>query len=304
MSAVSKKQALSGAPFNSIFFAVTMDYRLFAFDLDGTLLNDRKQLSPATSRALEEIAAQGGRIVFATGRLGSSMSGYVPSRLDDIALLTLNGAEVRTGRASGSRLVHYAPLSAGIADYLIGYGADKGFALNYYLDGTLYAVRNERSAPWIDLYFAQTGTAYRFVESLDPFLGNRPSKVIFVGDKSIIDDQEAFFRRRWGHGVYICRTWDHYLEFLDPVANKADGLDALLKTDGIEWHEVVAFGDAENDIPMLQKAGLGIAMANAPESVKNAADRVSKYGNNDDGVAREWESIKQENPQVPANRIG
>ena len=67
---------------------------LFAFDLDGTLLTDDKLLSPANTRALHEMAAAGAVIVFASGRLGSSMQKIVPSTLPDVALLTLNGAAV------------------------------------------------------------------------------------------------------------------------------------------------------------------------------------------------------------------
>jgi Cof subfamily protein (haloacid dehalogenase superfamily) len=272
-----------------------MNYRLFAFDLDGTLLSDAKALSPSNARALHEIAAGGAHIVFATGRIASSMKKYVPDSLVDVALLTLNGAEVRTGRRSGEKLVHQAALSQEIADYLIEYSKGKSFVLNYYFDGTLYAVRNQDTERWINLYFEQTGTAYSFVPSLDRFAGKSPSKVIFVGSKETMDEQEAFFKRLWGDSVYLCRTWDYYLEFLNPLANKAQGLDALARFHGIAWSDIVAFGDAENDIPMLRKAGLGIAMANAPDPVKNAAGRVSPWTNNEDGVAREWEKIKQEN---------
>jgi Cof subfamily protein (haloacid dehalogenase superfamily) len=272
-----------------------MNYRLFAFDLDGTLLNDAKSLSPSNTRALHEIAATGAQIVFATGRIASSMKKYVPASLEEVALLTLNGAEVRTGRRSGEKLVHQAALSPGIADYLIEYSEGKSFVLNYYFDGTLYAIRNQCTERWINLYFEQTGSAYSFVPSLDRFRGKSPSKVIFVGSKETMDEQELVFKKQWGDSVYVCRTWDYYLEFLDPAANKAQGLDALAKFYGIGWEEIVTFGDAENDIPMLRKAGLGIAMANAPEPVRSAAGRVSPWTNNQDGVAREWERIKQEN---------
>ena len=269
-----------------------MKYKLFAFDLDGTLLNDKKRISPENKRALFEMAERGSAVVFATGRLGSSVLRYIPKGLDDVALLILNGAEVYTGSRRGSRRVHYAPLSSDAADFLIKYSRGRGYACNYYIDGRLYAVRDEKNGQWIDLYIRQTGSRYRFVTSLERFAGRRPSKVIFVGAPRVIDEQEKYFRRLWGDSVYICRTWDHYLEFLDPLANKAVGLEALAKVYHIGWPQISAFGDAANDIPMLKKAGLGIAMANAPDEVKNAARRVSPWTNDDDGVAREWELIK------------
>jgi Cof subfamily protein (haloacid dehalogenase superfamily) len=270
-----------------------MGYRLFAFDLDGTLLDDKKRLSPANERALVEMASRGAVIAFATGRLGSSMQNYVPQSLDDVALLTLNGAEVRMGRRHGSRRVHYAPLSSSAADYLIDYSRGREFACNYYIDGKLYGVRDDKTEPWIGVYFKQTGSRYRFVPSLDRFRGRRPSKVIFVGAPPVIDEQEKYFRKLWGVSVYICRTWDYYLEFLDVQANKGTGLAALALVYGVGWPEIAAFGDAANDVPMLEKAGLSIAMANAPDEVKRAAVRVSPWTNNEDGVAKEWELIKR-----------
>ena len=272
-----------------------MKYKLFAFDLDGTLLDDKKKLSPANEKALGEMAARGAVIVFATGRLGSSMLHYVPPSLDDVALLTLNGAEVRMGKQYGSRRVQYAPLSSSAADYLINYTRDRDFVCNYYINGGLYAVRDDTTTPWIEFYFKQTGSRYRFVPSLDRFRGRRPAKVIFVGAPPVIDKQERYFRKLWGDSVYICRTWDYYLEFLDVRANKGTGLAALARAYNIGWPEIVAFGDAPNDVPMLEKAGLGIAMANAPEEVKRLAVRVSRWTNNEDGVAKEWNLIKKDN---------
>jgi len=238
-------------------------------------------------------------IAFATGRLGSSIEKYIPeSLLDDVALLTLNGAEVSMSRRYRSTKVHYAPLSSTTADYLIDYARRREFACNYYIDGRLYAVRDDRTEPWIGVYFEQTGSRYQFVPSLDRFRGRQPSKVIFVGAPPVIDEQERVFRSLWGDSVYICRTWDYYLEFLDPRANKAIGLEALATAYHISWPEIAAFGDAVNDIPMLQKAGLGIAMANAPDVVKRAAHRISSWTNSEDGVAKEWELIKNRNEIV------
>ena len=127
----------------------------------------------------------------------------------------------------------------------------------------------------------------------DRFRGRQPSKIIFVGSPVVLDEQQKHFKELWGDSVYICRTWDYYLEFLNPKANKASGLEALADAYGINLSDVAAFGDAENDIPMLRKAGLGVAMANAEPEVKIAAGRVSRWTNNEDGVAREWEEIKK-----------
>jgi 5-amino-6-(5-phospho-D-ribitylamino)uracil phosphatase len=270
-----------------------MMHKLFAFDLDGTLLTSNKQLSPANANALQEMEAAGAVVAFASGRLGSSMHKLVPPTLDDVAMLTLNGAAVFMGKRHGSKRVFYAPLASSMADYLIDYADGKDFAINYYIDDALHTVRNELTEKWISLYYEQTATHYRFETSLDAFHGHEPSKVIFVGPSELLDEQELFFRNLWGDAVYICRTWDYYLEFLNPGANKGSGLEMLAQAYGIAVSQIVAFGDANNDIPMLEKAGLGIAVANASPIVKSAARRVSPWTNDEDCVAREWEIIKK-----------
>jgi len=266
--------------------------KMYAFDLDGTLLDSNKKLSAQNKRALHEMASSGAEIVFASGRIGSSMIQFLQDLPIDVAMLTLNGAAVYMDKRYNSRLVLDVPLSADFADVLIRYSTDKNFAVNYYLDGKLYAARYPQVFRWTELYIQQTGSHYNNVESLNQFLGNTPSKVIFIGDPEELDEQEKYFRSLWGDRVYICRTWDYYLEFLNINVNKGKGLQALAEAYGIRLDEVVAFGDAANDIPMLSMAGLGIALKNADHQVQKAARKVSSWTNDEDAIAKEWDLIK------------
>jgi Cof subfamily protein (haloacid dehalogenase superfamily) len=269
-----------------------MSRRLFAFDLDGTLLNSRKELSEANLIALKEMAASGAVIAFASGRLGSSMMQYVPILGFEIAMLTLNGAEVYATTKKDS-CVYHSPLRAEFADYLIDYSSNKPFAFNYYINDNLYSTDNQHSRTWINLYYQQTRTKYHMLSTFSTMKGNCPSKVIFVGAVDEMDRQEQFFKSHWGSRVYLCRTWDYYLEFLDLNANKGAGLVALAESYNIDINNVIAFGDATNDIPMFQKAGLGIALKNAHPDAIAAAGKVSEWTNDEDAIAREWEILKK-----------
>lgn len=269
-----------------------MKPRLLAFDLDGTLLNSKKELSPANRAALQEMSASGAVVAFASGRLGSSMHQYVPALGFDIAMLTLNGAAVFSDSNMHTRIYH-SPLDSKFADYLIDYHRNKPFALNYYINDKLYSTDNEQNRQWRDLYFQQTRTQYHMLSTFDSMKKSSPSKIIFVGDPHDLDLQELFFRKMWDNSVYICRTWDYYLEFLNLNANKGSGLEALASSYSIDLNDVIAFGDATNDIPMLQKAGLGIAMKNAHPDVCSAAHKVSAWSNDEDAIAKEWELIKK-----------
>lgn len=267
--------------------------KMIAFDLDGTLLNSRKNITQATKQILKEISESGVLVAFASGRLCSSMLKYAAGIKQKIPLITLNGAEVFIGSENGLQQLYKITLPQKYADYLIQYAKGKGFAVNYYLDGRLYAEKNEKVRQWIDLYVQQTGTDYNFLSSLGFLKGNFPSKVIFVGNSKEIDFQEKEFRSKWNHSVYICRTWKHYLEFLNIKADKGFGLDQLAKAYDIDLKDVIVFGDAQNDIPMFRKAGYSIAVKNASEEVKSAADKVSQWSNDEDFLVHEWNILKK-----------
>jgi hypothetical protein len=266
--------------------------KLAAFDLDGTLLTSDKKLSSANLHALLDMRERGMVVALASGRLGSSVMQFNSTLGFDPALLTLNGAAVFLPGQDGYRQVYAANLGQTYVEYLLRYAAGKDFILNFYVDGELWTHRTDANKHWVDVYYGQTRTTYHFADSHAALSGRSPSKIIFVGDAAQLDEEERKFRAMWDSEIYIVRTWDYYLEFLDTRANKGCGLTALAKACGIDMSEVISFGDADNDIPMLRSAGLGIAMKNASASAKAAAARVSDWTNDEDGVAREWERIK------------
>jgi Cof subfamily protein (haloacid dehalogenase superfamily) len=268
--------------------------KLIAFDLDGTLLTSDKRISKGNLRALREMTDCGVRLALASGRLGSSMSRVVDGLDIPLAMMTLNGAMVYNGPVSAANLVYSAPLASNYADELVDFACGKDFAINYYIDDKLHSVYNSRTKSWIDVYYGQTRTPCVYMDDLNMFRGRSPAKLIFIGPRKELDDLEKMFRARWAGQVYVCRTWDYYLEFLDIKANKGLGLAALAKSCGCGLHEAAAFGDAENDIPMLEACRMGAAMKNATDEVKSSAARVTEYTNDEDGVAREWERMKND----------
>jgi Cof subfamily protein (haloacid dehalogenase superfamily) len=270
-----------------------MPPKLLAFDLDGTLLATDKRLSAANRDALSDMAASGAVVALASGRLRASMQ-TVARQLDiNPAMLTLNGAAVYTSADADADAIHSMGLQVNYSEELLAHAASRDFALNFYKDDRLHTVRKAKTARWTDLYVDQTSSVYEFVDSLDSLRGTGPDKIIFVGDKAELDNEEAWFREHWGDQVYIVRTWDYYLEFLHRDANKGTGLTALANSFGIDIADVAAFGDSNNDIPMLEIAGYPIAMANSTEATKKATGYVSPWSNDEDAVAKEWERMKQ-----------
>ena len=269
-----------------------MPPRLLAFDLDGTLLTTDKRLSTANREALADMVACGLVVALASGRLRASMQ-TVARQLDiDPAMLTLNGAAVYTSAAPEAEAIHRLGLQAEFADELLTHASQRDFALNFYINDTLHTVRTPRTARWTDLYVDQTSSVYEFVDSLEELRGRGPDKIIFVGDRETLDKEERYFRQHWGDQVYIVRTWDYYLEFLHRDANKGSGMAALAAAFGVDLADAAAFGDSNNDIPMLEAVGHPVAMANSTAATRDASPYVSPWSNDEDGVAREWERMK------------
>lgn len=270
-----------------------MPPKLFAFDLDGTLLRSDKQLSEANRIALREMVESGATIALASGRLPSSMRRYAEMVDFDVAMLTLNGAAVYTSKYAMDTPIYSATLEPQYGAALIAHAENQQFALNFYHNGELYASASAKNRRWLDYYVSQTSSKYNYIDSMSSMAHIAPSKIIFIGEAAEINRQEQHFRELWGEQVYIVRSWEHYVEFLNPAANKGLAIEALAQALGIPLEQVAAFGDADNDIPMLTAAGHGIAVQNAWQSVKDKAPYVSPWTNDEDAIAHEWERLKK-----------
>lgn len=267
--------------------------KLIAIDLDETLLTTDKKLSVANRDALIEIARNNILLAFASGRLGSAMKPFTEGLPIDIAMLTLNGAAVYNGAVCSANLVYEALLPSCYAEELIKFCEQVHCACNYYIDDTLYSQKNEKSERWINHYYTTTKINYTFIESFSIFRGKSPSKIIIVCEKNELDSIQAYFKNKWKYEIYICRATENNLEFLNKDAGKGNGMIALAEALQIDLKDIVVFGDAENDITMFQKCGFSIAMKNASDEVKKTASFVSPWTNNENGVAKVWELLKQ-----------
>lgn len=280
-----------------------MEKLLFAFDLDGTLLNSRKEISPDTIKAIREMYEKGHVIVLASGRLGSSLMRYDTVLGIPFSTVTLNGAAAYNGGAGHSVPIFNLPLQKEFSSEIIKFYKEnsvnsKGemdFSLNFYCNNALYTEFKNKDSEWVKLYIKETASVYEFIDDLNYLRDKEPEKILLCGKEKILNDIEKTYRSKWGNNVYIVRTWDRYLEFLNKNVNKAVALGKIAANHGISNKNVIAFGDGDNDAPMLEMAGLGIAVKNGTSSVKEAADKISDFTNDEDVIAKEWELIKQRN---------
>jgi len=256
-------------------------------------LNERGEVSPEDGEALRSFARAGGIVVFASGRLTEVIRVHQRAAGVDGPVISYNGAMVREPEAQGGGIILHRPLPARYADELIEYARRERLFLNYYLDEALYAQDDPELRHFADLYAARTGAVFHFVPDLRVFKGNSPTKALIVTEPTVPgapnprhrDELYAYWRERWGDEIMVERSEPEYLEFLHRQAHKGAALAAVAERYGVDRSLVLALGDSYNDVTMLQWAGRGVAVANAVEPVKEAADWVSPLTNQQGAVA-------------------
>ncbi len=267
-------------------------FRLIALDLDGTLLNDRGEVSASDAAALQGFARSGGVVVLASGRMTANIRPFYDLLGIDGPSIGYNGALARDSRSAGRGVIVETPLAARYADELVDYTRRERFHLNYYLNEQLYARDDAGLRRFADLYSQQTGARFSFLPDLERLRGRRPTKCILITDPTVPgrpdlrrrDELYEVWQARWGEEVTVMRTNPEYLEFYHRDASKANALAAVAEHYGIERSLTLAFGDNYNDLSMLKWAGCGVAVANAASGVRAGADWVSPLTNEESAV--------------------
>jgi Cof subfamily protein (haloacid dehalogenase superfamily) len=251
--------------------------RLVAIDLDGTLLNDSKQVSDQTVEALRCLPGQGVRTVIASARPPRSVR-HIYQRLGlDTWTINYNGALIWDEPLK--RVVFHQPMECDVVREII----DRARLL---FDGVL--VGCEVLDRWFtdreeQTYLTETGRMFRpdGVMPLAQFCNQPITKLLLLGEPALLKGIEHVFFDF--PQVSAVRADPELIQVMDRRASKAAALKLVAGHYGVPMRQVLAIGDAANDVPMLQAAGIGVAMNNAHLAVKSAADWVAP-SNNDHGV--------------------
>ena len=260
-----------------------MNYKVIALDLDGTLTNSDKIITPDTKEALFTFQKHGGRIVLASGR---PTQGIVPLAEElELAkyggyILAFNGSRImdcKTGEVLFNqtlKMEQTAKLHALAQKYEIN-------ILTYEGD-TIYTEDDQE--PYGRIEKKITKMPMVKVPDISKAVSTPVNKCLMTGEPEKVAYVEEQVRKAMGDEINLYRSQDFFLELVPQNVDKAASLDSLLEKLHLDSTDLIACGDGFNDLSMIQYAGLGVAMSNAHIDIRKAADFIT-LSNDEDGVA-------------------
>ena len=229
------------------------DYRIIALDLDGTLLNSQRVVTPRTLDLLLRLQEEGHKIVISTGR-----PIFGATKVAELLQLEKFGG------------------------YVMAYNG--GVVQDWKTKEIIYSNFLQHDA------IKRNGLTFKKVDNFLKEVTYPISKCMIIGEPDSLHQLEERILDTHPTSFTVYRSEPFFLEVVPENINKATGLSVLLRHLIVPQSILIAFGDSYNDIPMIHFAGIGVAMGNAPQEVKDAADHIAPT-NDEEGVAQVLASI-------------
>lgn len=261
-----------------------MKYKLLVVDIDGTLLNDQKEITQHTRAALLKAQQAGIRIVLSSGRpTGGVLPLAKELELNNYKgfVITYNGAQIID--MDKDELLFDKRLDVDLIPYLNKKAKKNNFSIFTYAKDSIITDTPE------DKYVQQEAILNNLTvintENFPLTVDFHPCKCVLASDnEEDLIGLEKHWKRKLAGSADVFRSEDYFLEVVPPTVDKGNALALLMQMLKISREEVIAIGDGVADVPMLQLAGLSVAMGNARDSVQACSDTTT-VSNNQDGVA-------------------
>ena len=267
-----------------------MKYKLLVLDVDGTLLNDEREISKRTLAALLKVQQMGVRIVLASGRPTYGLMPLAKTlELGNYGgfILSYNGCQII--KAQNGEILFERRINPEMLPYLEKKARKNGFAIFTYHDDTL--ITDSPDNEYIKNEALLNNLKIIREDEFSTAIDFAPCKCMLVSDKEkALIGLEQHWEKRLAGTLDAFRSEPYFLEVVPCGVNKANTLGALLEHLGVTREEVIAVGDGVCDVTMLQLAGMGVAMGHSQDSVKVCADYVTA-SNEEDGVALAVEKL-------------
>lgn len=269
-----------------------MGRKLIVSDVDGTLLNSEKHVSEGTREKILSLIEAGHVFAIATGRMHAA-GRMVTQELDyDGFLISCNGAVVK--HLKTGETLHAVPLPTKAALEIIHLCQETHAYFHLYTPDVIYAESNmsfaKRYAEGMASLPESLRFEVRFVADAAEIAADRPIHKIGLwhDDPEVMRRIEAHIREMGS--LETCKSYETSFDVMASGVTKASGIEAIRMHYNLAVQDIIAFGDNENDLDMIRYAGHGVAMANATEVLRTAADYVT-LSNDEDGIVHALERM-------------
>jgi Cof subfamily protein (haloacid dehalogenase superfamily) len=263
-----------------------MKYKIIVLDLDGTLTNSNKEITPKTKEGLMDIQKKGYKVVLASGRPTPGVVGLAKElELEKYNgyILSYNGARIidcNTGNVIYQKTVP----NEVIPDLYETAKKHDVRIISYDIDyDTGEIVSGNGIDKYIELESSINNLPIKEVDNFGEYITFPVNKCLMSGDHEKLVKAMEDLQKKYKSYLSIYFSEPFFLEIMPQNVDKAQSLLMLLSQIGISSNEMICCGDGFNDISMIEIAGLGVAMENAQELVKDAADYVT-LSNDNDGI--------------------
>ncbi len=259
-----------------------MAYKMIVLDLDGTLMSSQNCILPRTKEAIFKAQEAGVMVVLASGRPTYGMVNAARElRLDEYPgfLLSYNGGRIISVQTD--ELIYDKSLTPEVCHELYDLAREYDINIMAYEDEAILTMDDDQ---YIQKESVINNMPINRVEDFKSALTFNSVKCLCTGEPDYIAQVELKFKERVGDRFSIMRSAPFFLEIMPQNINKAYSLQKLLDHVGLDVSEMIACGDGYNDLPMIEFAGLGVAMGNAVDEVKSKANYITAT-NNEDGIA-------------------
>ena len=271
-----------------------MSRKVIIMDVDGTLTNTKKVVTPKTKEALMKAQEAGAKVILASGRPTSGLVDLAKelelAKYNGL-LVSFNGSKVIDCKTNEVLFNQAMSVEEGkaVLNHMKNFSRvrpmiDKGEYM--YVNDVFDCYIDFNGGPFNVMQYESRGGKYKLCEKDDlaEFVDYELNKILTFGDPDYLKENYEAMMEPFKDKLNCVFTAPFYFEFTAQGIDKAKALDTVLKPMGYTEEDMIAFGDGQNDATMLKYAGVGIAMANAVDSLKAIADEIT-LSNDEDGIA-------------------
>lgn len=264
-------------------------YKLVAIDMDGTLLRNDKSISDRTKNAIKKAKDKGVTVVVATGRPIEGVKKTLTELdmyTDKDYVLSYNGSLVQ--KTKSKEVISKVSLKGEDYHYLKKLGDELGVNTHAFCEKR--GLITPKNSKYTEVEAEINNIDIKVIDINEVKKDDTIIKMMMIDEPEILEAAIEKLPKEVYEKYNVVRSTPYFLEFLNKDVNKAVGVELLAKHLGIKQQEIITLGDADNDLHMIEYAGLGIAMGNAFESVKKIANYITDTNEND-GVAKAIEKF-------------